>query len=127
MIRSEAIRLPFSYATGPVGEAYLDGLGQGRLLASRCQPCSKVLSPARSLCPFCGQSCDGQLIETGPGGVVVSWTGAAGHPALVLVRLDGADTAILHQLTGPARPAVGDRVIATLRAGSFSGFEVEAR
>lgn len=146
MIKEEAIRLPFNYATGAAAAAYLGGLDEGRLLASRCEPCAKVLSPARSLCPFCGYPTAAELVEVGPSGVVESWTRLPDGGDFVLVRLDGADTALLHRFVGartadasaggdtsppgdgPAsaaiNPAVGDGVVAVFDSTGLRGFEV---
>lgn len=144
MIKSEAIRLPFNYAAGAVGTAYLAGLSEGRLLASRCEPCARVLSPARSLCPFCGYStgysAQAQLSEVGPSGVVESWTTMSDGSTFVLVQLDGADTAMLHRFVrrsdncaigqsageheASGRPVIGDRVVAVFGSEGLLGFEV---
>ncbi len=131
MIKEEAIRLPFNYAAGAVGSTYLAGLAGGRLLASRCEPCAKVLSPARSLCPFCGCQTAEELVEVGPGGVVESWTTVPGAATFVLVRLDGADTAMLHRLVGPnegndgsGQLRIGARARAVFDSIGLVGFEV---
>lgn len=112
MIKAEAIRLPFNYAGGAVGSEYLAGLADGRLLASRCDPCERVLSPARSLCPFCGHQTAAPLVEVGPGGVVESWTTMPDATTFVLVRLDGADTAMLHRFVGTTKEHDGSRQLA---------------
>lgn len=136
MIKAEAIRLPFSYAAGAVGSAYLAGLTAGRLLASHCDSCERSLSPARSLCPFCGRRVAEDLLEVGPGGLVESWTTLPDGTTFVLVRLDGADTAMLHRLVddppGDSPPAaaasanlaVGDRVRSVFDSTGLVGFEV---
>lgn len=131
MIKEEAIRLPFNYAAGAIGSAYLAGLADERLLATRCDPCDRVLSPARSLCPFCGHQASEQLVEVGPSGVVESWTTMPDGMTFVLVRLDGADTAMLHRFVGTTRehpgsrqPTVGDRVRAVFDPTGLVGFEV---
>ena len=68
----------------------------------------------------------GELVEVGPGGVVESWAWVA-HPlpkhplaapfAWALIRLDGADTAMLHVVDagGPDALATGDRVTVRFR------------
>ncbi len=66
------------------------------------------------------------MVEVGPGGAVESWAWVshplAKHPmdrpfAWALIRLDGADTALLHVVDsgGPDRLASGDRVTVKFR------------
>lgn len=90
------IRLPYRYAVGKWYGAFLMGLGQGRLVGSRCGECGKVAVPARSACPRCSAAST-ELVEVGPRGSVVS--GARDHReggrAWLLVQPDGADTALL--------------------------------
>ena len=68
----------------------------------------------------------GELVEVGPGGVVESWAWVARpqpkHPlqtpfAWALIRLDGADTALLHVVDsgGPDALRTGDRVTVRFR------------
>lgn len=122
MIKEEAIRLPFRYAAGPVGTAYLAALREERrFLANRCEPCDKVLSPARSLCPFCGSPTTA-FLDVGPLGRIVSWTDVPDRGSYALVRLDGADTSTLHRWIGD-RPAIGDRARPRFADGDLAGFE----
>ena len=70
----------------------------------------------------------GEMVEVGPGGAVESWAWVA-HPrpkhplarpfAWALIRLDGADTAMLHVVDsgGPDNLASGDRVTVRFRPG----------
>ncbi|MDZ7578599.1 MAG: zinc ribbon domain-containing protein [Candidatus Nanopelagicales bacterium] len=122
MIKSEAINLPFRYAAGRVGSAYLTSLrDEQRFRATRCSSCLKVLSPARSLCPFCGSPAD-EAPNVGPNGQISSWTDVPHRGRYALVRLDGADTAMLHRLLGPAE--IGARVRPRFANGELEGFEV---
>lgn len=65
----------------------------------------RVLVPPAEYDPMTGEATTGDWVEVGPGGVVESWTWIASprssHPldrpfAFALVKLDGADTALLH-------------------------------
>lgn len=65
----------------------------------------RVLVPPSEYDPNTGAATTGEWVEVGPGGVVESWTWIAQprakHPldtpfAFALVKLDGADTALLH-------------------------------
>ncbi len=121
---SDALTSPYvlEYAykrsTGPVVGAFLTGLRGGRLLGARTG--SGVVCPPTEYDPHTGAPA-GELVEVGPGGVVTTWTWVAeprpNHPlqhpfAWALVRLDGADTALLHALDAgtPDRVRTGMRV-----------------
>jgi uncharacterized OB-fold protein len=67
----------------------------------------RVLVPPAEYDPLTGDPTTGDWVEVGPGGVVESWTWIAAprakHPldhafAFALVKLDGADTALLHAI-----------------------------
>ena len=84
-----------------------------------------VIVPPTEYDPTTGDD-TGELVEVGPGGVVESWAWVAEphakHPldtpfAWALIRLDGADTALLHVVDsgGPDRLATGDRVSVRFR------------
>ncbi|MDP3972769.1 MAG: zinc ribbon domain-containing protein [Candidatus Nanopelagicales bacterium] len=129
--REGTIRLQFDYAAGDVaGRAVAAARDQKRLLGSRCERCDRVLAPARSLCPGCGHATS-ELSEIGPGGTVESWTAVPGTGVFVLVRPDGADTAITHRLAGAGagegdsrNPRIGGRVTAVFDYAGLAGFEV---
>lgn len=132
MIRAESIQIPFAYAAGDVGSRFLAALrDEAQILASRCPACARTVCPARSLCPVCGASAEPELVEVGPCGELLAVAGdEAGR--FGLVRLDGADTAMIHRLLPPGGGggwASGRRVRARFgaeRAGSIldiEGFE----
>ena len=104
------LEFPYTRSVGPVIGAYLDGLEAGRLLASRAG--DRTLSPPLEYDPATGASVEPELVEVGPEGVVTSWTWVdapnPNHPldrpfAFALIQLDGADTAMVHVVDGPAR------------------------
>ena len=96
MIREHSVRLPFSYAAGEVGSAYLAALDDGVVLGTACEPCGRVLCPARSFCPLCGGS-TGEPVPVGPGATVVAWTEVPGAGVFELVRYDGADGLVVRR------------------------------
>ena len=126
----------FRYTPGVGNGAFFDALRErGVLLGSRCESCGVTYLPARIFCERCLAELRPDK-ECGPEGVVASWTlaridvdGATlPEPArYALVRMDGADTVLLHRLLGEAD--IGDRVRVRLRAeraGSIhdiAGFE----
>ncbi len=115
MIRSEPIRLPFRFATGDVVSRFLQALAKdAQILGSRCQGCERVACPARPCCPWCcAEECD--LVPVGPAGVVIAIASTADRGSYGLVRLDGADGAMLHRVLDDAL-VVGSRVVATFAA-----------
>lgn len=127
MIRESAVRIPFRYAAGAAGSRFLVALrDERRILGSRCVTCACVLAPMRAFCPICSGT-DLEELEVGPAGVVQSWTTRQDGTLFALVRLDGADTALLHRLLAvPGRAHCGMRVralFAAERRGSILDLE----
>jgi uncharacterized OB-fold protein len=123
---THVLEYPYSRSVGPVIGAFLTGLRDGRVLGAR-SPSGRVIVPPTEYDPDTAEP-TGELVEVGPEGVVESWawvvTPAPQHPldhpfAWVLVRLDGADTAMLHVLDAGSPDAVstGMRVVAEFRPG----------
>ncbi|MBM3557085.1 MAG: hypothetical protein FJX47_16205 [Alphaproteobacteria bacterium] len=105
MIREGSIRIPFRYAAGTAGSRFLTVLrDQGRVLASHCPACGRVAVPLKGYCARCGSS-EVVEIEVGPEGTLLSWTFRETGEAFGLVRLDGAETAMVHRLL--FRPTAG--------------------
>ena len=98
--------LEYAYkrSLGPVLSRFFTGLRDHRIEGVKT-PGGQVLVPPAEYDPATGESTGDQFVEVGPGGVVTSWawvtTPRSRHPldhpfAFALVRLDGADTALLH-------------------------------
>ena len=127
----EAVRLipgtlPIShrYTAGIAGEQFFRALAdRGVFLATRCGACALTYCPPRIFCERCFAALEGE-VEVGPAGRLVSVTvvrvGPDGaplaHPVAVgLIRLDGADTCLVHRLSPEAAGwAPGDAVVAVL-------------
>lgn len=136
------VNLVFTYAAGETASRFLAALrDEQKIYGKRCPTCRRVLVPARSFCPRCFAETS-EWIEVGPGGTLVAFTplpssgGEAGADspfpmgeglgtrALALIRLDGADTNLLHLLEGrePQAWQIGMRleaVFAAERVGSI--------
>jgi uncharacterized OB-fold protein len=103
-VTESTIRFPYKRSLGPVIGAFLTGLAQQRILGIRCG--DRVLCPPLEWNPETGaELVHDELVEVGPAGTVVSWSWVSapteqhplGHPfAFALIRLDGADTALVH-------------------------------
>ena len=130
----------FHYTPGVGNTAFFEALrDRGVLLGSRCVACAFTYLPARIFC----ERCFGELaadLECGPGGTLESFTigyvGIDGEPldepaSIGLVRLDNADTVLMHRLLGDGPWAIGSRVEAILRASrtgsmlDIAGFRAE--
>ena len=109
------IEYPFNRTTGPVIGAFLTRLREQRVLGIRGAD-GRVVCPPVEYDPQTGEPLT-ELVEVGAEGTVTSWSRVArprdGQPldaghTLALVRLDGADTSMLHVVDGAV--ATGDRV-----------------
>jgi uncharacterized OB-fold protein len=123
----------FRYTPGVGNTDFFEALrDRGVFLGSRCEHCGVTYLPARIFCERCLASLSPDT-ECGPEGDVQSWTiarrtgdGETLDPPVTyaLVRLDGADTVLLHRLLGPAD--IGTRVRAVLttdRSASINDIE----
>jgi uncharacterized OB-fold protein len=135
--------LEYTYrrSVGPVIGRFLGALTEGKILGARTAS-GKVVVPPQEHDPETGEPII-ELVEVAPRGVVTTWSWIAeprrGQPldrpfAWALVKLDGADTAMLHAVDAgsPERMKTGLRVVARFRdarAGSIRDiacFEPEA-
>ena len=89
---------------GPVLSRFFTGLREGKIHGIKTQS-GRVLVPPAEYDPETGEATTDEFVEVGPGGVVETWAWVesprASHPlsepfAFALIKLDGADTALLH-------------------------------
>jgi uncharacterized protein len=109
----------FRYTPGVGNTAFFEALrDRGVLLGSRCSSCGVTYLPARIFCERCMAELTPDT-ECGPEGTLESWTigheGIDGEPvappvAIGIVRLDGADTVLMHRLLGEGPWQIGQRV-----------------
>lgn len=107
------VEFPFTRSLGPVQSAFLTGLRERTVLGVRTGD-GKVLVPPVEYDPVTAEEIR-DLVEVAATGTVTTWAWNP-HPrrdqpletpfAWVLVRLDGADTALLHVLDAPGPDAV---------------------
>jgi len=113
------------YTPGVAGTAFFTALrDRGVLLGSRCEACSYTYVPARLFCERCFAELAADA-EVGPGGELVSFTigfvGLEGEPledpeTIGLVRLDGADSVLVHRVLDADEPLeIGERLEVVLR------------
>ena len=114
------VRLPYHYVAGDYRARYLRALKDKKILGSKCSKTGKVFVMPVVASPESFAPCD-ELVEISDRGVVTAAAivheAVEGlHPArapfaFVLVKLDGADTALPHVVTdGLERLRVGTRV-----------------
>jgi len=97
------IRFPYKRSLGPVLGAFMTALTQQRIIGIRSG--ERVIVPPLEWDPNSGEELAHDFVDVGPAGTVTSWSWVAKptsqHPldrpfAFALVKLDGADTAIVH-------------------------------
>lgn len=120
---THTIEFPYTRTLGPVFGGFLTGLRDGRILGIRSRD-GRVLCPPTEWDPETGEGLDTDLVEVGPGGVVETWAWVTEptrkHPldqpfAFALVKLDGADTAILHAVDAGSISAMSTGMRVTAR------------
>jgi uncharacterized OB-fold protein len=99
------VEFPYSRSTGATLSRFLTALRDDTVIwGRRCSRCERVVVPAQDYCDTCSHDL-GEWIQVGPGGSVTAFTvvrttnhlAPAEAPfAFVLVRLDGADTDLVH-------------------------------
>ena len=130
-----SLPVAFRYTPGVANTRFLEALrDRGVFLGSRCDACEITVVPARLFCERCLRETPTE-VECGPEGTLESWTvGKVGidnerldRPVMLgLIRLDGADTVLVHRLLGAREPTFGMRLRAELvRERSASILDVE--
>ena len=120
------LAMPYRYFPGPTAARFfLELRDNKRIMGLRCPACRTVYVPVESTCGKCFENME-EWVEVGNQGVLLSYTVAHYtlpiHPfpepiIYGLVKLDGADTGMLHFL-GEADPKdlrIGTRVEAVFR------------
>ncbi|GFE26301.1 Zn-ribbon domain-containing OB-fold protein [Streptomyces nigrescens] len=107
------VEFPFTRSLGPVQSAFLTGLRERTVLGVTASD-GRVVVPPTEYDPVTAEEIR-ELVEVGSHGTVTTWawnpSPRRGQPlttpfAWILVRLDGADTALLHALDAPGPDAV---------------------
>jgi uncharacterized protein len=107
IVANVAVPLDFTYnyRVGPYIERYIKGLGEKKILGTRCPGDATVIVPPRKVCGKCNEIMT-EYVEVGPGGTIENFT--VGHVTLnkglvekadseyvlALIKLDGADSLI---------------------------------
>jgi uncharacterized OB-fold protein len=124
------ISFDYTRSLGPTLSAFATALAERRILGARGSD-GRVHAPPFEYDPVTGAP-PADFVEVGPGGTVVSWTWTnrpldgqpLAHPfGWALIRLDGADTAMLHAVDAgsPDRMRTGMRVTPRWAASRGNG------
>lgn len=107
------LEIPYRYFAGEfLSRFFVELRDHKKILGVRCPQCAKVFFPPRSICGRCLNSLK-EWVELGDTGTLQSFTvvrySEPIHPlaapfALGLIKLDGADTSLLH-LVGQVEPS----------------------
>ena len=107
------LEYPYTRSVGPVIGRFFGGLRDGRIEGIRTAS-GRVICPPTEYDPETAAELS-DFVEVGPGGVVTTWAWVAhprpNHPlqepfAWALVKLDGADTAMLHAVDAPGEDSM---------------------
>lgn len=107
MVLEGKLDLPFSYSAGRTASRFFIELrDHQRIMGKRCPRCNRVIVPAQLFCKECFTKTD-DWVEVGPEGTLITFTVVyrkeSHHPkdaplAYGIIRLDGADTSLVHLL-----------------------------
>ena len=107
LVSEQVLQVPFNYSAGPMASRFLVALrDEKKILGIKCGSCKRVYMPPRAFCGSCQERL-GEWVEIGPCGVVTNYTDVHYHesvhplPAaftIGLIKLEGADTALLHAI-----------------------------
>ncbi|MDY6796539.1 MAG: OB-fold domain-containing protein [Actinomycetota bacterium] len=128
---------PYNWTTGKTAGRLLQEFRDNRkFVGFKCPGCGKVYFPAKDICGECYVPLEEEPVEVGPEGEVISYTivreanpesPAEAPYVLGMVKLDGADTAVIGLLlAGDKDVQVGMRVKPEWkeeRMGHFSDLE----
>ena len=125
LVATHVLEYPYTRSVGPVIGRFLAGLKEGRIEGVRAAD-GRVLVPPTEYDPDTGEAVTDEWVEVGPVGEVTTWAWLAeprsNNPldrafAWALIKLDGADTALLHVVDAGDESAVrtGMRVRARFR------------
>ncbi|MCS6817410.1 MAG: Zn-ribbon domain-containing OB-fold protein [Blastocatellia bacterium] len=107
----QRIRIPFEYTAGRTISRFLMGLAERRIWATRCGECGRVYVPPLGFCGRCWREI-AEWRELPDEGELVSYTVRPIEPPVILglIRLDGADTHLVHRL-GEVEPTELEQVV----------------
>jgi hypothetical protein len=123
MVYQSKINVPYSWWAGDTASKfYITLRDEKKIMGTKCGTCNKVFLPPRKVCPSCFTE-NREWVTLSDEGTVLSFTVARRRFAAIpnnkkvpviwgLIKLDGADTAMLHYLDEikPENVTIGMRV-----------------
>jgi hypothetical protein len=107
MVVVSRINVPYTWWAGETAGAFFTALrDEKKIMGRRCAKCGKTYVPPRKVCPVCFED-DMAWVEVSTNGTLESFTIVRRQLASLprkapvvfgLIRLDGADTSVLHYL-----------------------------
>jgi uncharacterized OB-fold protein len=122
MILEGNITIPYKWTTGAIIGRFLGELrDNAKIFGARCDSCGKVYVPPPDVCGNCFKPLSEWVELSGEGTVVATstversmpWSPAPVPYTLALIRLDGADTDMIH--LAKSNVSDGDRVRAVFK------------
>lgn len=109
----DGIPLHYEHTAGAAGEAFLRGLKEGRIVASKCGTCGEVRLPPRTYCLQCYSRArvDVRIVHDGRVASLSTARGEDGsRSTFAWVTFEGVSGGLLHRMVhrGGAAPKVGD-------------------
>jgi len=102
----DSFPVKFVYSAGIAGEKFFLGLKEGKILASKCDNCGRVLVPPRIFCEWCFKPIE-EYEELEPRGIIesyaISYVNERGEKSdtpeiFAAIRIFGSDTTLIHKL-----------------------------
>ena len=129
MVYQSKINVPYRWWAGNTASRFYAALRDEKIImGTKCPACGRVFVPPRKACPTCFTE-NTQWVELSDEGCVLSFTVARRQFAAIpknrktpviwgLIKLDGADTALLHYIDeiAPENVTIGMRVRAVFAA-----------
>lgn len=97
----QKIEIPFQYTAGPAVTRFLEGLKQKTVVAGVCSQCGRTSVPPLSFCGRCWRPI-AEFTSLKGSGVLVSYCRSTGGTIYGLIRLDGADSTLVHRVVAEA-------------------------
>jgi len=127
LVYESQINIPYKWWAGETASTFLIALrDRKKILGTRCAACARVYVPPRKVCPTCFVE-NSEWVEVADQGTLLAYTVTRRQLAALpeqapvsfgLIKLDGADTGLLHYLgeVAPSDLRIGLRVQAEFAA-----------
>jgi uncharacterized OB-fold protein len=133
-VHRSRISVPYSWWAGDTASRFFVNIrDEKRISGTRCEQCNKVYIPPRKTCPACFTANE-NWVDVASSGTLISYTVARRQLRAIpkkvpvifgLIRLDGADTAMLHYIDeiDPQQVAIGMRLEAVFAEARSGGIQ----